>query len=87
MLKIREEGTGMTTPAEIIRQAKTKAERALMEVCSSEISRICEAFSYDTGIPVERVSFNFLEIQTVGKVSYEFESVLSGCSISIDTSF
>ena len=74
----------MTNPAEIIRQAKAKAEKTIIEVCSSEISRICKEFAHDTGIPVGSVWLSFVDVTTSGGPR---ESVLSGCSISIDTNF
>lgn len=54
------------TPKQIISQAREKAQKALIETCSEEIHRICEAFSYDTGLFVSSVNFNFVETTTIG---------------------
>ena len=54
------------TPKQIIEQAREKAQRALMETCSAEIQRICDAFSYDTGLFVSSVSFDFQETTCIG---------------------
>ena len=65
-------------PAEIIRQARGKAERALLEVCVSEISRICDAFAYDTGLCIEVVSFH---VREVGRLGERKSTVISDVSV------
>ena len=52
-------------PAEIIRQAKGKAEKALCELISDEISRVCDAFTHDTGLNVNSVSVDFISANTL----------------------
>ena len=54
------------TPKQIIEQAREKAQKALIETCSAEIQRICEAFSYDTGLFVSSVNFDFVETTAIG---------------------
>jgi len=53
-------------PAEIIRQARVKAENALMEIVADEITRICDAFSYDTGLEIGCVEVDFTTTSTIG---------------------
>jgi len=67
-----------TQPAEIIRQARAKAEKALLQVCGPEVQRICDAFVYDTGMPLYDVRFNFADVTVVGG---KYESVLVGAEI------
>ena len=57
---------GTYTPAAIIRQAREKAEKALMETCSDEINRIVKAFEHDTGLPVLDICFEFADVSTFG---------------------
>ena len=67
------------TPAEIIQQARRKAERVLMAVCAEEINRICETFAHETGLAVGNVSFQFMDVTTLG--DKRKKSILSGVSI------
>ena len=67
------------TPAEIIQQARRKAERALIETCAEEINRICEVFRIETGLAVGNVSFQFMDVTTIGDRGKK--SILSGVSI------
>ena len=57
------------TPKQIIDQAREKAQKALIETCSAEIQGICEAFSYDTGLFVSSVNFDFVETTAIGSGS------------------
>ena len=66
-------------PAEIIQQAREKAEIALIECCGSEINRICAAFAHDTGLAVGNVSFQFMDVTAIGDRGKK--SILSGVSI------
>jgi hypothetical protein len=68
-----------TQPAEIIRQARAKAEAALLQVCGLEIQRICDAFVYDTGMPIHDVCFRFTDCTVIGG---KYESVLVGAEIT-----
>ena len=52
-------------PAEIIKQARGKAESALTEAVSDKISRICSAFTYDTGLNVVSVEVDFIPANTM----------------------
>lgn len=53
-------------PAEVIRQAREKAEKAILETCGKEILRICDAFSHDTGLGINGIRFGFLDITCIG---------------------
>jgi hypothetical protein len=55
-----------TQPAEIIRQARRKAEAALLQVCGPEIQRICDAFVHDTGLAIDEVRVSFIDLTTIG---------------------
>jgi hypothetical protein len=66
-------------PAAIIRQARAKAEAALLQVCGPEIQRICDAFVYDTGMPIHEVCFRFTDCTVIGG---KYESVLVGAEIT-----
>jgi hypothetical protein len=67
-----------TQPAEIIKQARAKAEAALLKVCGPEVGRICDAFVYDTGMPIHDVCFRFTDCTVAGG---KYESVLVGAEI------
>ena len=53
-------------PAEIIRQAREKAESVLMQQLADEITRICNAFTYDTGLNIGRVDIVLQSVNTIG---------------------
>ena len=51
----------------------------MIETCAAEINRICEAFAHDTGLAVGNVSFQFMDVTTLG--DKRKKSILSGVSI------
>jgi len=65
-------------PADVIRQAREKAENALLHQIESEITRICNAFTYDTGLNVYKVQFGFISTNKIGGAK---EQALSGIDI------
>ena len=67
-------------PAEIIQQAREKAERAIMKTCEGEIRRICDDFSYDTGLAVNSVRFSMVGVRRINSAAPE--AVLN--SVSLD---
>lgn len=62
------------TPAEIIKQARAKAENAILETCGKEIQRICDAFTYDTGIDIENVNILFEWAEPIGAEPFTYVS-------------
>ena len=56
-------------PVEVIRQARSKAEFALQEQIAGEVQRICDEFAYDTGLSVESVCIDFVDVTTFGDVT------------------
>jgi hypothetical protein len=60
-------------PRQIILDARGKAEEALLKCCGKEVKRICDAFSYDTGLLVTGVRFNTVDIRTIGESSPKME--------------
>ncbi len=67
------------TPKQQIRSARQKAQKALIECCADKIAEISTAFRIETGLPVESIEFEFVEVNTFGESN--IKTVLSGVRI------